>query len=102
MRGTQASPPLARLGLPPALMVPGARTFSRFVGLGTCSDSVNTMLTIIQWSPLRCFRSPPSSSVTASHLDCGFGGVRQEKGRRLDTGFLNPLWKPGEEPAVLS
>lgn len=102
MRGIQASPPLARLGLPPALMVPGVRTFSRSLGLGTHSDGANTMLTIVRWSPLRCFCSPPSSSVIASHLDCGFWGVQQEKGRRLDTGSLNPLRKAGEEPAVLS
>lgn len=102
MLGIQASPPLARLGLPPALTVPGARTFSRSLGLGTCSDGVNTMLTIVQRSALRCLCSPPSPSVMASHLDCESGGVQQEKGRRLDTGSLNPLWKPGEEPALLS
>lgn len=100
MVGTQASPPLARLGLPPALVVAGTRTFSRSIGLGTLSDGVNTMLTIVRCSLLQCFRSSPSSSVMASHLDCGFGGA-QEKGRRLDTSSLNPLWKPGEEPPVL-
>lgn len=42
MLGTRASPPLARL------MVPGARTFSRSLGLGTCSNGVNTMLMIVQ------------------------------------------------------
>lgn len=69
------------------------------VGLGTCSNGVNTMLTILQWSPLCFFCSSPSTSIMASHLDCRFGGVQQEKGRRLDTGSLNQLQKPGEEPA---
>lgn len=28
-------------------------------------------------------------------------GVKQERRGRLDTGSLNPLWKPGEDPAAL-
>lgn len=50
------SPPPVRLALPLALVVPGARIFSRSVGLGTCSGGTNTMLMVVQWSLLQCFR----------------------------------------------